>query len=129
MNIFLQIVINGILFGTMYGVAAIGLSVIFGTMRIIFLAQGTMIVLFAYFVYWLHEWMNIDPYLSLLIVVPVSFAVGLGMFYLLFKKASALEDKNVSLLLAVGLMYMIDNLLLKVFSANPRFVKTRTAAS
>ena len=37
----------------MYGVAAIGLSVIFGTMRIIFLAQGSMIVLFAYLTYWL----------------------------------------------------------------------------
>ena len=72
MSIFLQVFINGILFGTMYGIAAIGLSVIFGTMRIIFLAQGTMIVLFAYLVYWLHELLNIDPYLSALIVIPVS---------------------------------------------------------
>jgi len=124
MSIFLQVLINGILFGTMYGVAAIGLSVIFGTMRIIFLAQGTMIVLFAYLVYWLHELVGLDPYLSALIVIPVSLLVGLGLFYLLFKKASALEDKNVSLLLAVGLMYMIDNLLLKAFTANPRYVKT-----
>jgi branched-chain amino acid transport system permease protein len=124
MNIFLQIVINGILFGTMYGVAAIGLSVIFGTMRIIFLAQGTMIVLFAYLVYWLFQLAHLDPYLSIAVVIPVSFLVGLGLFYLLFKKASALEDKNVSLLLAVGLMYMVDNLLLKAFSANPRYVKT-----
>jgi len=124
MNIFLQVVINGILFGTMYGVAAIGLSVIFGTMRIIFLAQGTMIVLFAYLVYWLWRLVGLDPYLSALIVVPISFAVGIGLFYLLFKKASALEDRNVSLLLAVGLMYMVDNLLLKAFSANPRYVKT-----
>ena len=74
MSIFLQVFINGILFGTMYGVAAIGLSVIFGTMRIIFLAQGTMIVLFAYLVYWLHELLNVDPYLSALIVIPVSLA-------------------------------------------------------
>ena len=53
MGILLQVIINGILFGTMYGIAAIGLSLIFGTMRIIFLAQGTMIVLFAYLSYWL----------------------------------------------------------------------------
>jgi branched-chain amino acid transport system permease protein len=124
MSIFLQVVVNGILFGTMYGVAAIGLSVIFGTMRIIFLAQGSMIVLFAYLVYYLFELAHIDPYLSLVIVVPVAFLTGLGLFYLLFKKASALEDKNVSLLLAVGLMYMIDNLMLKAFSADPRYVKT-----
>ena len=120
MNIFLQVVINGILFGTMYGIAAIGLSLIFGTMRIIFLAQGTMIVFFAYLVYWLFELAHLDPYLSLVIVVPFAFLVGLGLFYLLFRKAAALEDKNVSLLLAVGLMYLVENLMLKVWTANPR---------
>ena len=53
MTVLLQVVINGILLGSMYGIAAAGLSLIFGTMRIIFLAQGTMIVFFAFVVYWL----------------------------------------------------------------------------
>ena len=43
----IQLLINGVLFGTMYGIAAIGLSIIFGTMRIMFLAKGTMIIFFA----------------------------------------------------------------------------------
>jgi branched-chain amino acid transport system permease protein len=124
MAVFLQVLINGILFGAMYGIAAIGLSLIFGTMRIIFLAQGTMIVLFAYMCYFLFTLAHIDPYLSIIIVVPVAFFVGLGLFYTLFKEAAALEDKNVSLLLAVGLMYMIDNLMLRIWSADPRFVAT-----
>jgi len=124
MGILLQVIINGVLFGTMYGIAAIGLSLIFGTMRIIFLAQGTVIVLFAYLSYWLFTLAGIDPYLSLVIVVPVAFLVGLGLFYTLFKEAAANEDKNVSLLLAVGLMYMVDNLMLTVWTANPRFVST-----
>ena len=50
MSVFIQVVINGILLGSMYGIAAAGLSLIFGTMRIIFLAQGTMIVFFAFVV-------------------------------------------------------------------------------
>jgi Branched-chain amino acid ABC-type transport system, permease components len=104
----------------MYGIAAIGLSLIFGTMRIIFIAQGTMIVFFAYLVYWSFQKAGIDPYLSLLTVVPFAFVLGLGLFYLLFRKAAALEDRNVSLLLAVGLMYLVDNLILKVWSATPR---------
>jgi branched-chain amino acid transport system permease protein len=115
-----QILVNGILLGSMYGIAAIGLSLIFGTMRIIFLAQGTMIVLFAYLTYWSFEKAAVDPYLSLFTVVPLAFVVGLGLFYLLFRKAAALEDKNVSLLLAVGLMYLIDNLILKIWGATPR---------
>lgn len=120
MSVLAQVVINGILLGSMYGIAAIGLSLIFGTMRIIFLAQGTMIVFFAYLVYWSFVKAGIDPYLSLFTVVPLAFVIGLGMFYLLFRKAAALEDKNVSLLLAVGLMYLVENIILKVWSANPR---------
>ncbi len=128
MSILLQVVINGILFGTMYGIAAIGLSVIFGTMRIIFLAQGSMIVLFAYLTYWMFTLAGIDPYICIIITVPVAFVVGLGLFYTLFKDAAAIEDKNVSLLLAVGLMYMVDNLMLTVWTANPRFVATSYAS-
>jgi branched-chain amino acid transport system permease protein len=120
MTSFIQVIINGILLGSMYGIAAIGLSLIFGTMRIIFLAQGTMIVFFAYVIYWCFVKASIDPYLCLLIAVPLAFVVGLGLFYVLFRKAAALEDKNVSLLIAVGLMYLVENLILKVWSANPR---------
>ena len=120
MTSFMQVVINGVLLGSMYGIAAAGLSLIFGTMRIIFLAQGAMIVFFAFLCYWLFEKAGIDPYLALLIVVPFAFLVGLGLFYTLFRRAAALEDKNVSLLIAVGLMYLIENLILKAWSATPR---------
>jgi branched-chain amino acid transport system permease protein len=117
---FLQVVINGIMLGSMYGIAAAGLSLIFGTMRIIFLAQGSVIVFFAFVVYFLFTKAHIDPYLCLLIIVPFAFLVGIGMFYTLFRKAAANEDKNVSLLIAVGLMYLIENAILKVWSASPR---------
>jgi branched-chain amino acid transport system permease protein len=125
----LQVIINGILLGSMYGIAAAGLSLIFGTMRIIFLAQGTVIVFFAFVVYWLFVKANLDPYLCLLIIVPFAFLVGLGMFYTLFRKAAALEDKNVSLLIAVGLMYLIENAILKVWSASPRGLNLSYAGS
>ncbi len=120
MTSLMQVVINGILLGSMYGIAAAGLSLIFGTMRIIFLAQGSMIVFFAFVVYWLFVKLSLDPYLCLLIVVPFAFLVGLGMFYTLFRRAVALEDKNVSLLIAVGLMYLIENAILKIWTASPR---------
>ena len=122
MTVLMQVVINGILLGSMYGIAAAGLSLIFGTMRIIFLAQGTMIVFFAFVVYFLFVKLHIDPYLCLFIVVPLAFLVGLGLFYSLFRRAVALEDRNVTLLLAVGLMYLVDNAMLKVWSATPRNV-------
>lgn len=120
MTTFTQVVVNGLLLGSMYGMAAAGLSLIFGTMRIIFIAQGAVIVFFAFLCYWLYAEAGVDPYLSLIVIVPFAFAVGLALFYALFRKAVALEDKNVSLLIAVGLMYLIENAILKVWSANPR---------
>ena len=96
-----QLLVNGILFCTMYGIAAIGLSLIFGTMRIIFIAQGTMIIFLAYICYWLFALLGIDPYLSLVLVVPISLLLGMGIYQGLFKEAAALEDKNISLLIAI----------------------------
>ena len=79
-NIIVQLLINGILFGTMYGIAAIGLSLIFGTMRIMFLAQGSMIILFAYVCYWLFALLGLDPYLSLFLIVLLGLGLGAGIY-------------------------------------------------
>jgi branched-chain amino acid transport system permease protein len=119
-----QLVINGILFGAMYGIAAIGMSLIFGTMRILFLAQGTVIIFFAYICFWLFTLFGIDPYLSLIIVVPISLILGLVFYQLLFREAAALEDKNVSLLIAVGLMFLVENLMTVFWTGNPRSLNT-----
>ena len=78
-DILLQIMINGILFGAMYGIAAIGLSLIFGTMQIIFIAQGAMIILAAYGTFWLFHFFSMDPYLSIIVIFPVSVIFGLGL--------------------------------------------------
>jgi branched-chain amino acid transport system permease protein len=94
-KLIIQLLVNGILFGTMYGIAAIGLSLIFGTMRIIFIAQGTIIIFLAYICYWLFTLFGIDPYLSLIIIVPMSLLLGMGFYQGLFKEAAALEDKNI----------------------------------
>ena len=119
-----QLFVNGILFGTMYGIAAIGLSLIFGTMRIIFLAQGTMIIFMAYICYWIFKLLGLDPYLSLILVVPFALFLGMGLYHTLFREAAAIEDKNISLLIAVGLMFLVENLIMVLWTANPRSITT-----
>ncbi|MCK4273411.1 MAG: branched-chain amino acid ABC transporter permease [Dehalococcoidales bacterium] len=120
----LRVLVNGVLFGTTYGIAAVGLSLIFGTMRIIFFAQGTFIIFFAYISYWLLTLLGIDPYLSLIIVIPASMLLGSALYYGIFKEAAANEDKNISLLLAIGLMYLMENFMLVVWTPDPRSVVT-----
>jgi branched-chain amino acid transport system permease protein len=119
-----QVVVNGILFGSMYGIAAIGLSLIFGTMRIVFIAQGSVIVLFAYFCFWLFTLLGIDPYLSIIPIVLVSLLFGTGFYYGLFKEAAAFQDRIGSLLIAVGLMFFMENFMTVVWTPNPRAIVT-----
>jgi branched-chain amino acid transport system permease protein len=77
----------------MYGIAAIGLSLIFGTMRIVFIAQGTIIILAAYGSFWLFKLWPVNPYVSILIVVPGALIAGLGFYQVLFRKV-AREGKD-----------------------------------
>lgn len=123
-NTVIQLVINGILFGTMYGIAAIGLSLIYGTMQIIFLAQGTTIILAAYGCYWLLQLFGIDPYASILIVVPLCLVFGFILYQGLFRKVAG-SGKFPSLLIAFGLMSLMQNLMSVLWSPNPRAVTTK----
>jgi len=120
-----QVLVNGILFGTMYGIAAIGLSLIFGTMRIVFITQGSVIVFFAYLCYWLFNIFGIDPYLSIIPIVLVALLLGTAFYYGLFKEAAALKDRIGSLLIAVGLMFFLENFMTVVWTPNPRAVVTK----
>jgi branched-chain amino acid transport system permease protein len=126
-DILIQILINGILFGAMYGIAAIGLSLIFGTMQIIFIAQGAMIVLAAYGTFWLFHFFSMDPYLSIIVIFPVSVIFGLGLYQVLFRRV-ARAGKFPSLLIAFGLMVLLENLMSVLFTPNPRSVRTSYTA-
>lgn len=122
-NIFLQILINGILFGGMYGVAAIGLSLIFGSLQIIFIAQGTMMILSAYFTYWVFTLTSIDPFFCFLLILPLFLGIGWAFYVGLFHKMAG-AGKNPSLLLAFGLMILLENLMSVAFTPNTRAVTT-----
>jgi branched-chain amino acid transport system permease protein len=110
----------------MYGIAAIGLSLIFGTMQIIFIAQGTLIVLFAYLCFWLFSIYSIDPYLSLLLIVPGSLLLGRGFYEVFFRKVAGV--KITSLLIAFGLMALLEHLMTVLWTANTRAVRTSYTA-
>jgi branched-chain amino acid transport system permease protein len=111
----------------MYGIAAIGLSLIFGTMQIIFIAQGAMIVLAAYGTFWLFHFFSMDPYLSIIVIFPVSVIFGLGLYQVLFRRV-ARAGKFPSLLIAFGLMVLLENLMSVLFTPNPRSVRVSYTA-
>ena len=74
----IQLTVNGILLGGIYSVISLGLTLIFGVTRIINFAHGEFLMLAMYASFWLFKFAGIDPYLSLIIVVPVLFFAGLA---------------------------------------------------
>jgi branched-chain amino acid transport system permease protein len=126
-SIFPQILVNGILFGSMYGVAAIGLSLIFGSMEVIFIAQGAVIILAAYITYWAYTLGSVDPFFCFLLILPLFLALGWALYTGLFHRVAGV-GKNPSLLLAFGLMVLLENLMSFVWTPNPRAIKTSYTA-
>jgi branched-chain amino acid transport system permease protein len=124
-QVFSQLVFNGILLGSNYGVAAIGLSLIFGSMEIIFIAQGSVLILAAYATYFLFYHLHIDPFVSLVLTVPAFALLGFVLYKLLFSRVASGElGKNTSLLIAFGLMILLEDLMSVLWSPDTRAVRT-----
>ena len=76
MNLFVQILINGILLGGLYAVMALGLALVWGVLNIVNLAHGAFIMLGAYLSWHLYTYLGIDPFLGLPITAVVMFCLG-----------------------------------------------------
>jgi branched-chain amino acid transport system permease protein len=75
-------VIDGVLVGAVYGLAAMGLTLIWGVMRVINLTHGAMIVLGMFIVYYLSKAAGLSPYEGIPIVVVVAFVVGVAVYWI-----------------------------------------------
>jgi branched-chain amino acid transport system permease protein len=111
----------------MYGVAAIGLSLIFGCMEIVFIAQGAVMILAAYCIYWMFTWTSIDPFFGFLVIIPIFLGFGWIVYTGLFQRV-AKAGKNPSLLLAFGLMVLLEHVMSLVWSPNTRTVAASYSA-
>jgi branched-chain amino acid transport system permease protein len=112
----LNILIQGSLLGGIYALFAIGLSLSFGIMRLVNIAHGDLIVLSAYVALVVGEGTRLDPISSLVIVVPVMFALGYAMQRGLLN-LTLTGGLLPPLLVTFGISVIIQNGLLQVFGA------------
>ena len=71
MSFVFQSLLNGLLVGGVYSLMAMGLTLIFGVMKVVNFAHGSLIMLGMYVAYWSVVLLHVDPYVSILIVFPV----------------------------------------------------------
>jgi branched-chain amino acid transport system permease protein len=120
----LQLAINGLLLGGIYGLISIGLTLIFGVLEIINFAHGEFLMLGMYASYWLFQLYGIDPYVSLAIVIPLFFAIGwlvqIGIIQPILNAAPLNQ-----VFATVGLSMVLQNLALVAWKAD--FVTAKTS--
>jgi len=113
----LDTVIQGVLLGGLYALFAAGLSLIFGIMRLVNLAHGDLIVLAAFAILALANWLALDPFLAVLLALPLLFAVGFALQHVLLNRTLG-RDLLPPLLVTFGLSIIIQNALLEAFTAD-----------
>lgn len=127
-----QQLIFGVLVGGLYGLAAAGLSLTFGVLRVLNVAHGELLMLGGYGTFWLFVLWQVDPFLSLLGVGPAMFALGLVLYWALFqfvvKAHEEIRIKN-SLLIGFGLTLVFHTLAIQLWTADERAVTTEYAGA
>jgi branched-chain amino acid transport system permease protein len=110
-----QAVVDGVLSGGVYALMAAGLSLIFGVMDIINIAQGVLIVLGAYLSYVLSVHLGIDLFVGLLITVPAFFAVGMAIEWGLMRRVHERDRTSMSILVTYAVAIVIEGGLSLIF--------------
>ena len=122
-----QVVISGLLSGTLYAMVALGLALIFGVMRVINIAHGPMLMLGAYATFFLYSALGVNPYLTLPVSMAALFVLGMLLERtLVFRVVDAPELS--SLLLTFGISIAVVNLAQLAFTSDLRAVEFLTGS-
>ncbi len=119
----LQLIINGVLLGGVYALISIGLTLIFGVLEIVNFAHGEFLMLAMYASYFLFQYYGIDPYLSLLIILPLFFFIGVAVQRVTIQPILNAPPLN-QIFMTVGLSLVLQNLALFIWAADYHTVKT-----
>src|SRR5919202_1170392 len=90
----LQNLIFGLFIGSNYGVAAAGLSLVFGVLRVLNVAHGELLMLGGYLSFWAFTLLKVDPFVSALICGPALLLFGLALNWGLFSWVERLDEEN-----------------------------------
>lgn len=124
----MQALATGLLIGGVYGLVAMGLTLVFGVLEIINFAHGSFLALGMYTTFLLVSAYDADPYLTLLITPLVLFGIGALVQLVVVNPAMGQPLEN-QLLLTLGVAILIENLLLMFFTATPRSVRVAYATA
>ncbi len=121
----LNLLIAALLLAGIYAAMSVGLTVIYGVMKIVNLAHAGFLMLGAYFVYELYERLGVDPLAGVLFAFPVFFLVGVAVHWLLVRRIPISDQPTLSsLLLMFGLWLVLQNIGYLIWGSSDRSILT-----
>jgi branched-chain amino acid transport system permease protein len=128
---FLNLLVSALLLAGVYAAMSVGMTVIYGVMKIVNLAHAGFLMLGAYFVYELYTRFHIDPLLGVLLAFPVFYCIGVALYWLMVRRLPRSDTPTLSsLLLLFGLWLVIQNLGYLIWGNSDRSILTpRTFAT
>src|SRR6202521_115946 len=122
---FLNLVIAALLLAGVYAAMAVGMTIIYGVMKIVNLAHAGFLMLGAYFAYELFDRFHIDPLLGAVLALPVFFLFGMGVHWLLVHWLPKSDQPTLaSLLLMFGFWLVLQNVAFLVWQNEDRSINT-----
>ena len=118
----LQTLILGLLLGGVYALAASGLTLIFGVMRVINIAHGAFVMLGAFVTYWLWDSVGIDPLVAIVITTPIVFAVG-WITYKVAVSPIRTAPMSSTVLLTFGLALVLEGAMGEIWGNNSTAIR------
>jgi branched-chain amino acid transport system permease protein len=116
---FLQLLINGLIAGSIYAIIAAGFSLIFSTNRFVHFAHGSVVVSGGFILYVFYSLLEINFYVSCFFTIICTALLGLLIYLLFYYPLRRRKTSAVILLIAsLGVMVLLDNLNLLIFGAD-----------
>ena len=128
MAVLLQSILSGVLIGGIYALIGIGLTLIFGVMRVINFAQGELVMVGMYLTFFLFKGLGIDPFLSVVITLPAVFLLGAFLQRTLINRVLDALPQN-QILLTIGIGLVLSNLAQLLFTSDYKILSTRYSSS
>lgn len=120
-----QNLVYGILIGALYGLAAVGLSLVFGVTKFLNVAHGEFLMLGGYASFWLFTLWKVDPFVSLPVAIVSLLVIGAIFYRLLFSRMVKLTEGvkiQNTLLIGFGLSLILQNVALRLWTADTRSI-------
>ncbi len=118
-----QLIVSALLLGGIYALIAVGLTLIFGVMRVVNFAHGEFLMLGMYLAFGAWALLHFDPYVTFVVSLPLWFAVGWASYRVVMRPIIH-ASHNVQVFTTVGLSIALQSIALVLWTADARFLRT-----